>query len=876
MTLNAIVTIANGNVKHYWYDSRADALQAGQKFNKQGVDVYWAMATFGSKSRKADAVEALSSFWLDIDCGEGKPYPTKQAGLDALGESFLPAPSLVVDSGNGLHAYWMLNAPVLIADWLPVANALKRACITHKLAADHVVTTDAARILRVPGTTNWKDRENPKPVLVLSKSADRYSLDSFRATLPNVGPARTAPGKVSKEWDIDADYPPSSMAVVLGGCQQMRHAAEVRCKGVDEPYWRAVLSVTVRCQDGEKLIHSISKGDPRYDPDQTIRKAQGTQGPATCAHFDAVRPGGCSGCPNKKAVKSPIAIIPPAPKPTPAPESEAVEVAPEYPSKIGDWQITTAGAYRAEEADDGAIRKIWAVRTPVYGETFRTRVGESEGDDARITLVWLRPDGQWRRSLMPLSLVGSGSKMMEWAGAQGLATLIPNVKAWTMYISDLTNDLLTKQSVTQYYERLGWHSGATEFVLGKQMVTADGMTPATLERNSPLSKVEPKGTLDAWKAGVLLLEKEGLEAQMFCILAGFGSPLLELADVAGAAVSLAGASGLGKTLAAEAALSIYGDPKLLFQSADATKNSVDTHLATLNSVPYLLDEVSTLSDKRIGELLYMIANGKGKDTLTRNRAWRDGGSWRTLAFLTTNRPIMDADQGTLTEAQRNRAIEIVVKTRIQDTDAALVYGAIASNHGVAAEPYLRYIIKNKAKVRAIYEASIAKVKAEFGEAEAQRFGVWALAAALAGGLIAKQLGLITRNPWDVVKQIVPILRNQTDSVASQEDMFFEITKEWLAQNSDRIASTSTSGAQLGMVDDPLARMDGPLIYIHKRRLHQELRDNNLSPAMLKDFLTEKGVSTVTIRLAQGTPGIRSYQIPTKLLFSKEELNEFVR
>ena len=873
MTHTAIVTIANGNVKHYWYDSRADAFQASQKFNKHGVDVYWAMAAFGSKTRKTDAVEALSSFWLDIDCGEGKSYATKQEALDALGDSFLPAPSLVVDSGNGLHAYWMLNNPVLIADWLPVANQLKRACVTHKLAADHVVTTDAARILRVPGTTNWKDKENPKPVVVLSKSADRYSLDTFKSTLPNVGPSRAAPSKVSKEWDIDGDYPPASLAVVLAGCQQMRHAAEVKCNGVDEPFWRAVLSVTVRCENGEKLIHSISKGDPRYDPDQTNKKAQGTQGPSTCEHFDAVRPGGCSGCPNKNAVKSPIAIIPPAPKPTPTPEVETEEA--EYPSKIGDWQITTAGAYRAEEADDGGIRKVWAVKTPVYGETFRTRVGESEGDDARLTLVWLRPDGQWRRSLMPLSLVGSGSKMMEWAGAQGLATLIPNVKAWTMYISDLTNDLLTKQAVTQYYERLGWHKDATEFVLGKQMVTAEGLTSATLERNSPLSKVEPKGSLDAWKAGVALLEKEGLEAQMFCVLAGFGSPLLELADVAGAAVSLAGASGLGKTLAAESALSIYGDPKLLFQSADATKNSVDTHLATLNSVPYLLDEVSTLSDKRIGELLYMIANGKGKDTLTRNRTWRDGGSWRTLAFLTTNRPIMDADQGTLTEAQRNRAIEIVVKTRIADTDAAQVYGAISANHGVAAEPYLRYIINNKTKVNAIYEASIAKVKEAFGEAEAQRFGVWALAAALAGGLIAKQLGLITRNPWDIVKQIVPILRNQTDSVASHEDMFFEVTKEWLAQNSDHIASTSAGGARLGLVDDPIARIDGAIMFIHKRRLHHELRDNNISPAMLKDFLVQNNISTVTIRLAQGTPGIRSYQIPTKLLFNREEISEMV-
>ena len=859
---NAIVTITKAGVKHFWFETAKQALKAGLKMNSAGTDVYWAMAEFTEQRRKAAAVRAVEWFWLDLDCGEGKGYEDKPTALKAVLSSTLPNPSMVVDSGNGLHVYWRLDQPYLADDWSPVADKLKRYCITHQLHADHVVTTDSARILRVPGTTNWKNPDEPKPVKLVERNDKRYSLSEFENFLPAVGPQRKP--KRSNEWEVDDDYPTAQLKTVLQGCQQVRNVAQAQGNGIEEPYWRAVLSVVYRCENGGKYIHAVSKGDPRYDADQTLAKAQGTAGPATCEHFAAVNPKGCAGCPHKGAVRSPIAIIPP-PEP-PAKEKPA-------PTKIGDWYLTDAGVYRAMEDEEGAIVKQWACVVPLWAETYRTRMGEKDTDDdnAQIVLQWRRPDGQWRTTLMPLSLLGSNTKMLEWAGAQGLGTLIGQPKVWGMYISDLTNDMLRRNVVTAYYSRLGWHNNYTEFVLGTEMVTTEGVTKAKVERTGPLSRLQPRGELEKWKSAVGVLSKPGYEAHLFCVLAGFGSPLLSLMDVSGAAVSLAGASGRGKTLAAKAALSIFGNPDDLFQSADATINSIDSHLATLHSVPYLMDEVTSLPDKKIGNLLYMIANGRGKDSLTRSRNWREGGTWRTLAFFTTNRPIMDAGQDTLTEAQRNRAIEIVVAEGITTEDAATVYNGLSKHYGTAAVPFLNYIINNPKQVRALFDKSLTKIKDAFGEMDAQRFGVWALAAAMAGGLIAKKAGLIDCDPVAAVLAVVPTLREQADNTLSPEEQFVEVVREWLARESAKVVNSASGGFAIGHVEDAIARIDGGDLYLHNNRLREELRDRQVSLSVLRGFLEQHGIVRKKMRLSSGAPPVNSYVIPKDLVFPEKEV-----
>ena len=84
--------------------------------DSKNVPTYYAVASFrDGSSRKQANVLNIKAIAADIDCGPGKHYPSKKAGAEALLGAItklsLPSPTLV-DSGNGLHAYWTLTRPL--------------------------------------------------------------------------------------------------------------------------------------------------------------------------------------------------------------------------------------------------------------------------------------------------------------------------------------------------------------------------------------------------------------------------------------------------------------------------------------------------------------------------------------------------------------------------------------------------------------------------------------------------------------------------------------------------------------------------------------------------------------------------------------------
>ena len=122
------------------------------------------------RSRFATNARALKSFFIDLDCGEGKPYPTLESGLDAL-RSFckatgLPKPS-ILRSGRGAHVYWILEEQMPVAEWKPHAEQLKQLCMDNSFDIDYAVPADVARVLRTPESNHIKDLNNPIPVEIL-------------------------------------------------------------------------------------------------------------------------------------------------------------------------------------------------------------------------------------------------------------------------------------------------------------------------------------------------------------------------------------------------------------------------------------------------------------------------------------------------------------------------------------------------------------------------------------------------------------------------------------------------------------------------------------------------------------------------------------
>jgi hypothetical protein len=123
---------------------------------------------------------ALPVLWVDIDREVGEAWSALRR--------VLVSPSLVVLSGAGVHAYWLLRYPIPV----PIHHA---NCLLHTLAqrvgGD---TLTVAHCMRLPGSRNTKPgRGNAMCQLHTYRPDVHYDLSVFNAVLPPSAPRPHAP-----------------------------------------------------------------------------------------------------------------------------------------------------------------------------------------------------------------------------------------------------------------------------------------------------------------------------------------------------------------------------------------------------------------------------------------------------------------------------------------------------------------------------------------------------------------------------------------------------------------------------------------------------------------------------------------------------------
>lgn len=169
-----------------------------------GQDIYAELGAspkdYGPDHRcKAGDVVGVAGLWTDIDhAGPGAAHqkknlpPSFEAALSILPPEF--PPSLIVNSGHGLHAYWLFKEYEEFADEAErdrVATVVKRWERFLLLRAQSKGWTidavhDLARILRIPGTTNAKIADAPVRASIHAETDRRYNLSEFEEFVEGV------------------------------------------------------------------------------------------------------------------------------------------------------------------------------------------------------------------------------------------------------------------------------------------------------------------------------------------------------------------------------------------------------------------------------------------------------------------------------------------------------------------------------------------------------------------------------------------------------------------------------------------------------------------------------------------------------------------
>ena len=329
-----------GKTKQHVWAPGLDELTQQTESRIDEPDLYFATASFQAPtSRTQDNALFRRALCFDIDAGEAKfakhgdkVYETQSAAVSALlayAKETRTVPHYLLSSGNGLHAYFLLDQDVPVADWLPVATALKAQALAMGLRIDPAVTADAARVLRPPGTLH---HSGARVVALGTSPHARYALAALAEKL---APWAVAPKREKSKNSLFLDAPqgpPKVLAKVTEHCAAMRHAVNAR-GDVSEPFWRAMLGVIKFTEDGEAAAHAASEGHPDYDYHATQAKLdRWTAGPTTCDTFAGEVPELCGTCKFRGKVKSPIMLgelnireQAQRPAPAPAPQPEPVE-----------------------------------------------------------------------------------------------------------------------------------------------------------------------------------------------------------------------------------------------------------------------------------------------------------------------------------------------------------------------------------------------------------------------------------------------------------------------------------------------------------------------------------------------------------------------
>jgi len=189
-------------------------------------DVYFGCGLYrpgiaGGRGKVSDIV-GITSVWADLDYGAShkKAVPPDEATAMRILDSTGIKPSILVHSGHGLHAYWLLSELTSVEDG--AADLARRWCGHVQAVAlalggwtlDSV--GDLPRVLRVPGTTNRKGEPCPVRMLTnLESGPPRYDPDDLIDLCgPDTEPHSTPEPVAVAGLRLDANAEPPAKLVV--------------------------------------------------------------------------------------------------------------------------------------------------------------------------------------------------------------------------------------------------------------------------------------------------------------------------------------------------------------------------------------------------------------------------------------------------------------------------------------------------------------------------------------------------------------------------------------------------------------------------------------------------------------------------------------
>jgi len=926
-----VVGIKDQQVRPKFFGYLEEALEQITLFDRDDFNTFFAVGTFDGYQRKASACIFMRSFFVDIDCGPDKPYAEWETGLSELQKfatsNGLPQP-IIVDSGRGIHGYWTFTENIPADKWKPYAEKFKDFCISRGFKIDEVVTADAARILRAPGTRNLKgeaipvlihqDGDGPTEfgmwVEILGEVEQKFDLSQVKHGLDEETKA------LFDKMNGNYEYVFEKLAIASlegNGCEQIRHIL-INAADCPEPLWYAGISVAARCVDGATAIHKLSEDYPGYSHTETERKAAQSLREASWAHscdaFERENSAGCQGCPHRGRFgkAGPIML------------ARSIKLA--QPGNQSDSESSDGGGGEAPQEED-AVRPnqnaqglvtfpdfIQPYFRPVNGGVYYqpapriTKDGKKIPQDAEmlvpndlyptqrlfsphdgecLVMKLVLPHDKDREFLLPLKDVTAQDRLKAILASNSVTFEPANGARLASYLMKWASYLVQTQRADIMRIQQGWTEDHESFVLGTSEIFANEIRhcPPSPAAKNLVRNIKPVGDFDVWRKCAQMLNDPGYEYHAFTLLCGFATPLMEFTNVNGIVLSLFGDSGAGKTGALYSAMSIWGAPENMTVN-DATPNALTQRMITSKNITFGLDEQTNLDGKVASDVVYKTSAGRPKIRLmsSANQEREAEFITRLIAIVTTNNSLIDiiSTYKANTTAEEMRILEPrLTKPNVPGYELTLERGMemfepYKTNYGHAGVPYIQELLRiGKEELMRRIKIEFMHVSDKYTDSGEYRYIANLLVGVMVAERIVREMGMLNFDIDRIMRVMGAKFREVIHSkYKADSDTREDVLGDFINKNIQNMLVIRDGKATV-TPRGPLvirAEADTSTIYISTSALKQYLLEVRLGVKDFEGRMSNAGILQGKVRKqmaagwneAVGSTNVQAYTITTDI------------
>jgi hypothetical protein len=857
------VELSTAKKEHVFVETVEEAYAAAMAFSDRGLEAYFGLASFGNNTRRlAENAGLMRAMFLDIDCNgvkSDKEYSSKTEGAEAL-DKFLADTGLatlgtpfIVNSGGGLHVYWPLDEDTPITVWKRVAENFKKVCHKFAFKIDFNVPADAARVLRVPDTFNYKKDKPRKVKIMVEASPARFSIDEFEAVLlEHLGtdavlessPLLELPGERPKAAPTANSVKLVENSVTLfknieeataagKGCAQLQYYKDHAAEDGMEPLWFALISLAKRCDDGYAHAAALGALHP-YDESRLNDKWNHTKGPTPCVKFDSLNPGVCTGCPHFGKITNPLQLSREVMTVTEASEvTVQVEIAPEVMKPItfqkpvppkGFSYGKNGGVYIDKVLEDADGTKSTKPVLLLSYDLFVVDILYTGGEHT-VHMTAIRNTGA-QDILFPQKSIISKDETLKALASQNIVAAFGagNDKNFFDYVRACVEHSSSNRNPIPVPVSYGWQKDNT-FVYNSSIYSPDGSvkyvpTPGLVNINS---FCVPTGSADPWLDSIKMLIAREYWGVLTLSLVTPASILMPFSGHSGMVYHIGSSeSGTGKSLAQVLAAAFYGHPEKYKIAHSTSAVAAQQRGGLFKNFGVIMDEITAKNRDDFEWLAtYLLdkTQGKGKERMESgaNKERVNETEWKSMDLFSSNSHVLDflasrkhSSAGEIMRVLERKLTQVIDLNETEDENI----DALKENYGVCGDRFIRWLVQNQDVANDVRKDVKKYLKAEMGYVGNERY--W-----LAGNscliTLVVLLGSKYANIIDIpVKPIVKELRGMVEdgraalsgSKRSAEDILNMYTRDnygkfIIVKKVDGIIN-ATLGA-LGTIDESITR-----------------------------------------------------------------------